>query len=109
MCGDTRTLAIDQSGEPGGSGSTSNTSSAAPAIVPVRSASTRSDSTMVGPRPTLTTNPRGPSAPSTSAPTSEVVVGVSGTARTSTSTAAGPATSVSQPRIAPESGSSPGG
>src|ERR1700694_2728013 len=34
MCGDTSTFGIDHSGEPAGSGSTSNTTSAAPRVVP---------------------------------------------------------------------------
>ena len=53
MCGVISTFSIPQSGCSDGSGSRSNTSSAAPAISPCSSAATRSSSRAVIPRPML--------------------------------------------------------
>ena len=69
MCGVSTTLSISRSAC-GTLGSLSNTSSAAPAMVPACSASTSAASSITEPRATLTTQPFGPSAFSTAASTS---------------------------------------
>ena len=52
-CGVTITLSMPSSGFAGSTGSCSNTSSPAPAILPARSTSIRAGSSTIGPRATL--------------------------------------------------------
>ena len=64
------TLGADRSGSDKGSGSTSYTSSAAPAIAPDRRAASRAALSTSGPREVLTRNADGFIKPSSTEPTS---------------------------------------
>ena len=70
MCGVTSAFGAVRSGWPGGSGSASNTSSAAPAIVPPASAATSAASSTIGPRDVFTSTAVGFIRASSDAPIS---------------------------------------
>jgi hypothetical protein len=81
MCGDTITLGRSHHGDPGGSGSSVNTSSAAPPIVPARSADCSAPSSASAPRPTLISQLPGCIRASSAGPIRPRVDSVRGSAR----------------------------
>lgn len=85
MCGDTIMFGSDQAGSSAGNGSVVHASSAAPPRTPARSACTRAISSIVAPRPTLSSHADGLNLANSAAPIIFAVAGVIGRVETTKS------------------------